>query len=163
MTVTHNLSTTSEYRAWASMKSRCNDESQTSFSSYGGIGIEVSEDWMQSFEFFIKDMGMKPGPDYVLDRVDPEGNYCKDNCRWVPIEVSSHNKGKYTTNTSGYKGVSHGYGGTWRVCVTKNGNSYRKSGFKTAKSAALWYDSKVIELYGEEFGMTNMKLGLIND
>lgn len=161
--LSHNLCKTSEYRAWASMKSRCTDESQTSFASYGGLGISVANNWFQSFESFIEDMGMKPEPHYVLDRIDPMGDYCKENCRWVSLEVSSHNKGVYNTNTSGYKGVSTGWEGTWRACLTKNGNSYRKSGFKTAKAAALWYDTKVLELYGEEFGMTNLKLGLLDD
>lgn len=159
----HNLSESSEYRAWASMRSRCTDESQTSFASYGGLGISVADNWFQSFESFIEDMGMKPEPDYVLDRIDPMGDYSKENCRWVSLEVSSHNKGVYNTNTSGYKGVSVGWKGTWRAYLTKNGSCYRKSGFKTARAAALWYDSMVLELYGEEFGMTNLKLGLIDD
>lgn len=145
------------------MRSRCTDESQTAFSSYGALGIQVDEGWLKSFESFISDMGMKPSSDHVLDRIDPEGDYNKENCRWVAPEISSHNKGKYVTNTSGYKGVSLGYNDTWRVCVTKNRKSYRASGFNTAKAAALWYDAKVIELYGEEYGATNLKLGLLND
>lgn len=159
--VTHNLTNSSEYRAWASMKSRCTDESQTSFYHYGELGISTCDEWLASFEAFIGDMGMKSHPDQFLDRIDPTGNYCKENCRWVTLEVSCHNKGMFKSNTSGFKGVSKGYGTTFRVCVTKSGVNHRASGFKTAQEAALWYDEKAIELYGEEFAMTNLKLGLL--
>lgn len=156
---THGMSRTSEYRAWASMLSRCYTESTTSYPSYGALGVGVSEDWKNSFEAFISDMGPKPEPSYILDRVDPKGDYCKENCRWVDITISSHNKGLFSSNSSGFKGVSSSHNGSWRAYITKEGKTYRKSGFLSAEEAAKWYDAKAVELYGES-ASTNKTLDL---
>ena len=66
-----------------SMKSRCNNSNGKMYCAYGGRGITVCPEWNNSFKAFLRDMCEKPGADYDLHRVDPDGNYEKDNCEWT--------------------------------------------------------------------------------
>ena len=64
------------------MKSRCNKPTAQCAEYYHGRGISVCERW-DKFENFLEDMGYRPGDDYHLDRINNEGDYCKDNCQWI--------------------------------------------------------------------------------
>jgi hypothetical protein len=79
----HKLAHTPEYQAWADMKSRCFNINIPSFKHYGGRGISVCSEWINSFETFYKDMGARPSPDHSLDRRNVNGNYEPGNCRWA--------------------------------------------------------------------------------
>lgn len=79
---THGLSKTKTYQAWADMKTRCYNSKRVQFAFYGGRGISVCDRWKNSFENFLADMGEKPHG-HSLDRIDTDGNYTKENCRWA--------------------------------------------------------------------------------
>ncbi len=83
---------TAEYRAWHSMKDRCFCVNNKSYSYYGGRGITVCDRWRNSFENFFEDMGKKPRKDLSLDRVDNNGNYAPNNCRWATHSEQQSNK-----------------------------------------------------------------------
>jgi hypothetical protein len=85
-------SASAEYRAWKTMISRCTRQSDRSYENYGGRGVAVCSEWMLSFDTFLADVGFRPTDAHSLDRIDCNGDYCKDNCRWATVVVQSSNR-----------------------------------------------------------------------
>ena len=82
----------SEYTTWASMIQRCTNPKTTRFENHGGRGITICSRWLNSFENFLADMGLKPFQKAQLDRENNNGNYEPGNCRWVTRLVNAGNK-----------------------------------------------------------------------
>ena len=78
-----------EYFCWRNMRRRCDRPTNKDYAYYGGRGISVDPRW-DSFGNFLEDMGRCPDK-YVLDRINTDGNYCRDNCRWVSKTVNQRN------------------------------------------------------------------------
>jgi hypothetical protein len=81
------------YSVWKDMKYRCNNPNAKPYPSYGGRGIKVCPEWEKSFSAF-KSWALEAGYDYdapygklTLDRIDCNGGYCPENCRWVDMKV----------------------------------------------------------------------------
>lgn len=71
------------------MIQRCRTPKNTNYAQYGGRGISVCEKW-QKFVGFLEDMGERPAG-LTLDRIDVNGNYSKDNCRWTDAKTQQRN------------------------------------------------------------------------
>lgn len=85
---------TKEYNSWRSMIQRCTNPNNASYPRYGGRGIMVCDKWRASFEAFYRDMGPRMYENDSLDRVDNDGNYTPENCRWASPEQQIHNRGR---------------------------------------------------------------------
>lgn len=72
------------------MLERCGNSKHKQFADYGGRGIIVDPRWTV-FEWFLEDMGVRP-EGKTLDRIDPDGDYCKANCRWATYKEQAANK-----------------------------------------------------------------------
>lgn len=95
----HGLRFTREWRIWRAMKTRCYNKNSQQFKNYGGRGITVCDEWIDSFQSFYSDMGKSPEGSSI-DRVDTNGNYCKENCKWSTAKEQCRNK----TNNRKYNG-----------------------------------------------------------
>jgi hypothetical protein len=89
---THGKTKTAEYRIWAHMKQRCHNPKDEAFIDYGGRGITVCPRWFDSFENFLADMGHRPSAEHSIDRIDSDGLYAPDNCRWATFSEQNKNR-----------------------------------------------------------------------
>lgn len=102
---THGMSSTNLYTTWANIRKRCEDPSSQDYRYYGSRGISVCKEWHDS-EVFISwalASGYKQG--LTIDRINNNGNYCPENCRWVDRKTQSRNSRKNYLIT--FRGETH--------------------------------------------------------
>lgn len=94
----HGMTKSPEYNCWRRMWYRCYDTKRKNFFQYGGRGIVMCERWrvgengLNGFQCFFHDMGNRPEEGLTIDRIDPNGNYEKSNCRWADKDTQHNNK-----------------------------------------------------------------------
>ena len=81
---------TPEYMSWSSMRTRCRNSNDIHWENYGKRGIKICPEW-EEFSNFLKDMGERP-KNHTLDRINVNGDYCLENCRWATRKTQCENK-----------------------------------------------------------------------
>ena len=153
---THGLSETVGYKAWCGAKDRVFNEKSEYWLDYGGRGIGMCQEWEDSFEAFWRDMGPTWKEGLSLDRIDVNGDYCKENCRWTTMSVQDHNKRKRKNCSSQYIGVTfHTKTCKWEAGISINGKRDYLGCFQLEITAARVYDNRSEELYGDRPNKTS--------
>lgn len=157
---THGMSAKKVYQVHCKMKARCDDPNDKSYVNYGGRGISYDPLW-KNFQTFWDDMGSTYMEGLTLDRVNVNGNYCKENCRWTARSQQAQGTRKRKDKwTSKYKGVALQPSGMWVAQIQKEFIVHRAGPFANEEDAARGYDKMAIELYGET-ATTNLSLGIL--
>lgn len=103
--ITHGDRYSRLYRIWSNIKSRCYNPNASTYSNYGGRGIEMCAEWRDSYSEFktwaLKN-GYKDKSEFTIDRIDVNGNYEPNNCRWsTPKEQANNRRNTLILNSDG--------------------------------------------------------------
>lgn len=157
---THGYSRTKLGNVFEGMKQRCNNPKNKNYEKYGGRGIKICTEWLNDpkkfFDWAIKN-GYKEG--LSIDRIDVNGNYEPDNCRWADNETQCLNQRLRKDNKTGYKGIYYSEG-VYRVQIRRNKKRYYFGSYKTLpETVKVLEDAKAMvkeaqpdepKLFGEE-------------
>lgn len=157
---THGYSRTKLGNVFEGMKQRCNNPKNKNYEKYGGRGIKICTEWLNDpkkfFDWAIKN-GYKEG--LSIDRIDVNGNYEPDNCRWADNEAQCLNQRLRKDNKTGHKGIYYSEG-VYRVQIRRNKKRYYFGSYKTlpeavkvleeAKAMVEEAQPKELTLFGDE-------------
>jgi len=77
---------------YKNMKRRCLSHTHPKYKHYGARGISICPEWLKSFEQFVIDMGPRPNPKLSIERINNDGHYSPDNCKWATQKEQQNNK-----------------------------------------------------------------------
>lgn len=103
---THGKTHTTVYHSWLGIKQRCYNPNHPDYDLYGGLGLDIYDQWKDSFEEFYSFIGDPPDTRrWSIERLDNDKGYIPGNIEWALPEKQARNKGKSRNNTSGVTGV----------------------------------------------------------
>lgn len=143
--VVHGMSRTKLYHVWNGMKKRCRNKNLPNYKDYGGRGIYVCDQWKEYMPFFTwaNSNGYKDG--LWIDRIDNDGIYEPNNCRWATPTVQQRNTRRIArNNTSGYRGVCFNKSeGRYVSRIGIDSKQIYLGSFDSAKDGGIAYDNYI--------------------
>ncbi len=140
----HGLGSHRLYPVWYAMKQRCTNPKSSNYKNYGGRGIKVCEEWLD-IRNFIEWAELTYSEGLSLDRINNDGNYEPNNCRWTDATTQNINKRIKKTNTSGFVGINLEIRCCkWVARVSIAGKENWIGSFKTIEEAVQARDTYII-------------------
>ena len=143
----HGLSGHPLYKLWGHIKERCYNKNNTNYKNYGGRGIIVCDEWKDNFKLFY-DWAINNNYNYnlTIDRIDGNGNYEPDNCRFVTTSIQNRNKKKTSKKThSIYIGVTFELQrNKWKASIRYNNSTKNLGRYINEVDAAIARDNHII-------------------
>ena len=142
----HSLTGTRLYSIWKGIKTRTSNNKDRFYKDYGGRGIKICDEWKNDFKSFY-DWAMSNGysDELSIDRIDNNGNYEPNNCKWSTQIIQSRNQRIKRNNTSGYKGCSFDKSlKKYRAYIRVDGKHKHIGLYPTAEDGAVAYNNYII-------------------
>jgi hypothetical protein len=137
MKIKHGKANTRLFGLWRGILTRCNNPNRSDYKYYGGRGITVCDEWLHDFQAFY-DWAMANGYEehLTIDRIDVNGNYCPENCRWVTMQKQSENKSN--------RRIILAFGETLSLTQWANRTGISKSTIKSRIEKLGWSNEKAL-------------------
>ena len=142
---THGLGYTRLYNIWKEIRRRTLNPKHKSYNNYGGRGITICDEWLDVQNFYNWAMENGYSDKLSIDRIDNDGNYCPENCRWVGDNIQNRNKRIPKNNTSGFKGVCCSKYNTYTSQIGIDNKKIYLGSFLTPVEGAIAYNNYIIE------------------
>ena len=146
---THGLGRTRLCTVWRGIKDRTLNPKNKQYKYYGDRGITICEEWKNDFMTFYewaRSNGYEENKGLSIDRINNDGNYCPENCRWTTQTIQIRNRRIRKDNTSGYKGVYYSKDrDKYMSYITVDKNGVFLGVFPTAEEGAIAYNNYIIE------------------